>query len=248
MKFIEGKGDSIHSYFELNKTRRLSSQFTLDHKINEESSFKIKNSLGYFNRIINSKNYQFNGIQYSTFSEATYVNNKDKSDWVIGVNVLTDNFKEQPSSSLVLRNYDQTTLGTFVQNTWNVSDWMTWETGLRGDFVKGYGFALLPRISSLFKLASNLTTRLGGGFGYKAPTIFTEESEKLLYKDVLPVSSTTNELERSYGASWDGSYKTNFDKLTFSINQLIFYTYLKNPLMLEYESNGTYQFKNIEGI
>ncbi len=247
MKFIEGKGDSTHSYFERNKTQRLSTQFTFDHKINEESSFKIKNSIGYFNRIINSKNYQFNGTQYSTFSEATYVMNKVKSDWVAGVNLLTDNFKEQPLSSLILRNYNQTTFGAFVQNTWNTSDWLVLETGLRGDFVKDYGFAFLPRISALFKIEKNLTTRLGGGFGYKAPTIFTEESEKLLYKNVLPVNPTTNKLERSYGANWDVSYKTNFDKLTFSINQLIFYTYLKNPLMLEPESNNTYQFKNIAG-
>ena len=246
MKFIEGKGDSS-SYFERNKTQRLSTQFTFDHKINEESSFKIKNSIGYFNRIINSRNYGFNGTQYSTFSEATYVNNKEKSDWVAGINFLTDNFKEQPLSSLILRNYSQVTFGAFAQNTWNAADWLTLETGLRGDYVKDYGFAFLPRISSLFKILPNLTTRLGGGFGYKTPTIFTEESEKLLYKNVLPVSPETNQLERSYGANWDVSYKTNFDKLTFSINQLIFYTYLKSPLMLEPKTNETYQFKNIAG-
>jgi outer membrane receptor for ferrienterochelin and colicins len=247
MKFIAGKGDSSHSYFERNKTQRLSTQFTFDHKINEQSSFKIKNSIGYFNRIINSKNYGFNGTQYSTFSEATYVNNKEKSDWVAGINLLTDNFKEQPLSSLILRNYSQTTFGAFAQNTWNATDWLTLETGLRGDYVKDYGFAFLPRISSLFKILPNLTTRLGGGFGYKTPTIFTEESEKLLYKNVLPVSPATNKLERSYGVNWDVTYKTNFDKLTFSINQLIFYTYLKSPLMLEPKTNETYQFKNIAG-
>ena len=247
MKYIEGKGDSIHSYFERNKTQRLSTQFTFDHKINEESSFKIKNSIGYFNRIIDSKNYEFNGTQYSTFSEATYVNNKEKSDWVAGINLLTDNFKEQPLSSLILRNYNQTTFGAFVQNTWNTSDWLVLETGLRGDFVRDYSFALLPRISALFKILTNLTTRLGGGFGYKTPTIFTEESEKLLYKNVLPVNPKTNGLERSYGANWDVSYKTNFDKLTFSINQLIFYTYLKTPLMLEPETSDTFRFKNIAG-
>jgi outer membrane receptor for ferrienterochelin and colicins len=247
MKFIEGKGDSSHSYFERNKTQRLSTQFTFDHKINEQSSFKIKNSIGYFNRIINSKNYGFNGTQYSTFSEATYVNNKEKSDWVAGINFVTDHFKEQSLSSLILRNYSQATFGAFAQNTWNAADWLTLETGLRSDYVKDYGFAFLPRISSLFKILPNLTTRLGGGFGYKTPTIFTEESEKLLYKNVLPVSPETNQLERSYGANWDVTYKTNFDQLTFSINQLIFYTYLKSSLMLEPKTNETYQFKNIAG-
>jgi len=247
MKYIKGMGDSTHSYFEENKTKRVSTQLTFDHQLNKESSFKFKNSIGYFNRIINSKGYTFNGTQYSTFSEATYVTNKEKTDWVAGLNVLTDQFKELPLTTAILRNYNQTTLGAFMQNTWNTSDWLTLETGLRGDYVKDYGFALLPRISALFKIAPKLTTRLGGGFGYKAPTIFTEESEKLLYKNVLPVDAKTNELEKSYGANWDINYRTSFNKVTFSINQFFFYTWIKTPLFLEPLLNGLYKFINIAG-
>ncbi|MDQ6813603.1 MAG: TonB-dependent receptor, partial [Bacteroidota bacterium] len=247
MKFIEGKGDSTHSYFERNKTKRLSTQLAFDHQINEESNFKIKNSVGYFNRIINSKGYTFNGTQYSTFTEATYVNKTDKSDWVAGANVLTDQFKENPTAQSILRNYNQNTFGAFVQNTWNTSDWLTLETGLRGDYVEDYGFALLPRVSALFKIAPKLTSRIGGGFGYKPPTIFTEESERLLYKDVLPINTSTNKLERSYGANWDVNYKTSFDGITFSVNQFFFYTYLKNPLFIEPTLNNKYQLQNIPG-
>lgn len=247
INYIQGKGDSIHSYFEDNKTKRLSTQLTFDHKLNAATGFKFKNSIGYFNRIITSRGYTFNGTQYSTFSEATFVNNKKKTDWVAGINVLTDQFKETSLASSILRNYNQITLGAFIQNTWNTYEWLTLETGLRADFVKDYGLALLPRISVLFKITPKLTTRLGGGFGYKAPTIFTEESEKLLYKNVLPVDANTNELERSYGANWDVNYHTSFNKFTFSINQFFFYTYLKNPLLLESVPNGLYKFINIPG-
>lgn len=247
INFIEGKGDSTHSYFERNKTKRLSTQLTFDHQFNEKNSFKIKNSISYFNRVINSNAYSFNGTQYSTFTEATYVNKMEKSDWVAGINVLTDQFKETPLSSVILRNYNQTTFGAFIQNTWNTSDGLTLETGLRGDYVKDYGFALLPRISALFKIAPKLTSRIGGGFGYKAPTIFTEESERLLYKNVLPVDATNNELERSYGANWDINYRTSFQKITFSFNQFFFYTWLKHPLSLDAVSNGLYKFQNIAG-
>jgi outer membrane receptor for ferrienterochelin and colicins len=247
MKFIEGKGDSTHSYFEQNKTKRLSTQFAFDHQSDEKNSFKVKNSISYFNRVINSNGYAFKGTQFSSFTEATYVNKMEKSDWVAGVNVLTDQFKESPLTSQILRNYNQTTFGAFVQNTWNTSDWLTLETGLRGDYVKDYGFALLPRLSALFKIASRLTSRIGGGLGYKAPTIFTEESERLLYKDVLPIDNKSNELEKSYGGNWDISYRTSFDKLTFSINQFLFYTYIQHPLLLEPAQNGLYKFINIPG-
>ena len=247
MKFIEGKGDSTHSYFERNKTKRLSTQLTFDHQLNEEISFKLKNSVSYFNRIINSNGYAFNGTQYSTFTEATYIYKQEKIDWVAGMNVLTDQFEESQATPVILRNYDQTTFGAFVQNTWNTLDWLTLEAGLRCDYVRDYGFALLPRVSALFKITPQLTSRIGGGFGYKPPTIFTEESERLLYKNVLPISSSINKLEKSYGANWDVNYKISFDAITFSINQFFFYTYLKNPLFLEPTSNILYQLQNIPG-
>ncbi|MDQ2719856.1 MAG: TonB-dependent receptor [Bacteroidota bacterium] len=245
--FIEGKGDSVHSYFEKNKTKRVSTQLTFDHELNESSSIKIKNSISYFGRAISSNNYLFKGTQYSTFTEATYVNKKKESDWVAGLNVLTDQFKEDALSSQVLRNYAQTTLGAFVQNTWNATDWLTLEMGLRGDYLKDYGFALLPHLSALFKIQPGLTSRLGGGLGYKAPTIFTEESERLLYKNVLPLSPATNSLERSYGTNWDINYKASFDKINFSINQFFFYTFLNHPLLLDTVANNSYKFQNIGG-
>jgi iron complex outermembrane receptor protein len=247
IKYIEGNADSIHNYFEENKTKRLSTQLTFDHQLNDKTAFKFKNSVGYFSRIINSKGYIFNGTQYSTFSEATLVNNRGKSDWVGGLNLVTDQFKETAPTTAPLRNYDQITTGAFIQNTFNAFDWLTLETGLRGDFVKNYGFALLPRISALFKIAPKVTTRLGAGFGYKAPTIFTEESEKLLYKNVLPVDTKTNKLERSYGANLDITYRITLNQLKFSINQFFFYTYLKDPLFLQPVQNSSYRFINVKG-
>jgi len=247
INFIKGKGDNIHNYFEGNKTQRISTQLTLDHQLNEQSNFKFKNSVSYFKRLISSPGYIFDATQYSTFTEATYANKMEKIDWVGGINILTDNFKEKPLSLVALRNYTQTTAGAFVQNTLNAADWLTLETGLRGDYIIDYGIALLPRISLLLKIRPKLTSRIGGGFGYKTPTIFTEESEKLLYKNVLPINSHINKLERSYGANWDVSYRTSFNKVSFSINQFFFFTYLKNPLFLEPLFNGNYQFQNISG-
>jgi hypothetical protein len=43
IKSIEDGGDSTHSYFEKNKTNRLSTQIGFDHKINEKSKFRHKN-------------------------------------------------------------------------------------------------------------------------------------------------------------------------------------------------------------
>ena len=244
---IKGKGDVIHSYFEKNVVQRVSTQLTLDHQVDEDHGVKIKNSVSYFKRKISSPGYIFDANQYSTFSEATYVAKLKKTDWVVGLNILTDNFKETFLSSTPLRNYTQTTVGAFAQNTCNVSPLLTLETGIRGDDVINYGFILLPKISLLFKITPKLTSRIGGGLGYKTPTIFSEESEKLLYRNVLAINSQTNKLERSYGANWDVNFHTSFDQIRFSLNQFFFFTYLKDPLLLESISNGFYRFQNSLG-
>jgi iron complex outermembrane receptor protein len=122
------------------------------------------------------------------------------------------------------------------------------EVGLRGDYVVDYGFAFLPRISLLYKASPSFSTRIGGGFGYKTPTIFTEESERIQYRHVLPVSSNSTVLERSYGANWDFNYRMELGEATLSINHLFFYTYLRNPLALTTSGNGNYAFVNLGGF
>lgn len=248
MLYIKGKGDNTHQYFEKNKTQRYSTQFVFDHLINEKSSFQIKNSVSYFNRNTTIPNYQFEGTQTATFTEANYTNSTEKSEWVAGVNIWTDNFKEKQITAFPLRDYSQNTFGAFVQNSFKATDWLQLEAGLRTDYVIDYGAVFLPRVSALFKIANGLTSRIGGGFGYKSPTIFTEESERLQYQNVMPIDDKTNKLEKSYGANADINYRTYIgEDWSFSINQLFFYTYLDNPLLLENPSANLYQFVNSPG-
>ena len=246
--FIQGKGDTIHSYFEENKTQRYSTQLSFDHKFNDKSFFNFKNSVSYFNRIINIPNYSFEGKQTASFSEASYTHIKEKTEWVAGANLWSDNFQEKQLDTFPLRNYNQITFGAFAQNSWKATKWLNLETGFRADYVIDYGIALLPRVSALFKITDKFSSRLGGGFGYKTPTIFTEESERIQYQNVMPIDKNINKLERSYGGNVDFNYRTVLgEKVTFSINQLFFYTYLNNPLLLEYQTGGLYQFINSSG-
>jgi iron complex outermembrane receptor protein len=170
------------------------------------------------------------------------------AEWVIGLNVYTDDFKEYPTDHFPKRNYDQNTLGLFIQNTWTVNKWLQTEAGLRGDYVFNYGLALLPRVSALFKITPKFTSRIGMGLGYKTPTIFTEETERIQYQYVLPISPDSNQLEKSYGVNWDFNYSTGFfEGLKFSINQLFFFTRIRNPLVMDTLSGPVYELVNSEG-
>ncbi|HEU5146403.1 MAG TPA: TonB-dependent receptor, partial [Chryseosolibacter sp.] len=246
--YIEGNGDAMHSYFEENDSKRYSTQLAFTHRLNESTSVNIKNSLNHFDRLLRIPQYTFDGTQNSSFSELNIINTNEKLEWIGGLNLWTDDFKENRLATVPARDYSQTTVGAFIQNTFSVSDRIILEAGLRGDYVLDYGFALLPRLSILYKASEKFSSRLGGGLGYKAPTIFTEEAERIQYQNVLPISEEDNRLEKSYGANWDLNYRTELGEVAFSINHLFFYTYLNHPLTLMSGNDGRFEFVNLSGF
>jgi len=250
IRYLEGKGDSIHSYYERNKSSRWSTQFSLDHRLNDNSSLTFKNAYNHFDRTITIPGTTFDGSQSSTYTEAAFHRRGGRSDWVAGMNLYTDAFREHPpQDSFPSRSYTQTTVGVFAQNTWKVCSWLQTEAGLRGDYIADYGWAFLPRLSALFQLAPNLTSRLGGGLGYKTPTLFTEETERIQFRNVLPISTDSNRLERSYGFNLDFNYRVRLsEKANININQLFFYTRIAHPLELKNAAMDDYRLVNVPGF
>lgn len=234
-------------FFERNKTERITTQFGITHQLNEHSNLQFKNSFSNFNRQITIPNYLFDALQQSSFSEFTWNRNGEKSDWVIGGNILTDQLSERNQTVNIKRDYQYNTYGLFIQNAWTISNKLVLETGLRGDHVNNYGFEFLPRISAMIKISSKITTRIGGGYGYKTPTIFTEEAERLQFQNILPININQSRNERSVGANWDINYSTKLGELGFSINHLFFYTRLNHPLVLVRSPFGALSFQNATG-
>lgn len=233
--YIKGRGDNVHSYFEKNETQRLSTQLSLTHQFNDHSGLTVKNSVSNFSRNISVPGYVFDGKQWSSYTEVAYNKNGEKMDWVAGLNVYTDLFLEVPAD----RDYEQYTIGGFVQNTWQASNWLALETGLRIDHVVEMGTVFLPRIAALFKISPRLTSRLGGGLGYKTPTMFTEETERIQYRYVESPATLPPVFEKSYGANFDVNYSTALsDNVNLSVNQLFFYTKIKDPLLLAFETGS----------
>lgn len=235
-------------YFERNNTDRFTSQLDVRHKLSENSHFEFKSSYATFNRLITVPTYIFEGVQQSSYSELSFYAKDEKTFWIAGANFLTDDFNEQRHNTSALRNYHYNTLGAFVQNTWTPMANFTLETGLRADYVNQYGFELLPRFSAMFKVTPKLTTRLGGGLGYKTPSVFNEEAEKIQFQKILPVNYRTSRDEKSVGGNLDFNYRTNFGHVGFAVNQLFFYTRLNRPLVLTATSASNYEFVNATGF
>ena len=242
-------GNSGQAYFERNKTHRHSLQLDMRHWFSDESRLTLKASATYYNRNITLSDYEFEGTQWSSFSELSYFHDTGGTEWVGGINLWTDHFSEPDDGKPYVRDYTQNTVGAFVQNNTDLCQWFSLEAGLRVDHVNQYGWAVLPRLSLLLKPTDHFTSRLGGGMGYKAPTMFTEESERMAFRNVRPVSPEHNQMERSWGANWDFGYATSLfsDNLSFSINHLFFYTRLNHTLLMQPTDDGSFQLSNIDG-
>lgn len=240
--------NKIPGFFEKNNTNRFTTQLGITHRLGEKSTLQIKNSFSRFNRILYIPDYSFSALQRASFSELTWNKKGEKSDWIIGSNFTTESLTEKLNSLDPKRDYHFNTFGVFIQNVWSINDKIVIESGVRGDFNNEFGFELLPRISTMFRITPKLTTRIGGGYGYKPPTIFTEEAERIQFRNLLPIDFMNLRNETSKGINWDVNYKTSIGDLGVSINLLFFYTKLVHPLILVNASNNKIAFENSQGF
>jgi len=246
MKVIDGNSDAIHQYFERNESYRVSTQLSFTHKINDGSKVNFKNTIGYFDRNLSEPSSVFAGKELSSFSEVNYVAHGTKTDWVAGANIITDHFTT--SVPVDKYNYTLTTVGLFAQNTYKATKWFSLESGLRADYntpspnSKPNGIFVLPRVNGLFKINEHWTSRVGGGLGYKMPSLFNDLSEEKGYTVINPIVVSSIKAEQSVGGNADINFRKAVGDVFVNINQLFFYTDVNNPLILR---NNT--FMNASG-
>jgi iron complex outermembrane receptor protein/outer membrane receptor for ferrienterochelin and colicins len=237
VQLIKGKGDSFHRYFEENGTIRNITTLEVQKKINNRKSLNLKQSFSVFDRHIEIPDYHFDGISYNSFTDVAWLTNLTNHSIVLGGNIVYDNFNEK-ETSVSNRDNKNFTIGAYVQDTWDASEKIKLESGLRFDWAKysnsifsSSQFFVLPRISLLVNYTSKVSSRIGAGMGYKVPTIFTEQTETIQYQGVQQLNDVQS--ERSYGGTADANYKTKIgSNLDFSFNQLFFYTHIVRPLVL----------------
>ena len=242
---LEERPDSLHTFFERNLSRRVSLQLAVDKQFNKVAGLSVRGSGNYFNREISMSSGLFQGRQWAGFLEAAWSLHYDKHDWIMGANLFTDDFVgRQQVLNTISRAY--VTPGIFVQDTWELHEKMTLESGMRVDYNTSYGAFVLPRASMLFKITGKLTGRLGGGLGYKLPTEFNEETESEIFRGIQPLNKDEMRAEKSHGANLDINYQTPIGRnMTFSVNQLFYYTRLNHPVTTYSDSTlGPLRFRN----
>lgn len=245
--------DTVHFYREANDINRVTTQLKFETKISDKNILTVRNSFNAFHRGLEITptytlgKYSFSGNQLSSFSEISFTNRTKENVFIAGLNFYSDEFKEEKLQSAILRNEDYQTAGAFLNYTFNLGKNVAIESGLRADYVFEKQVYVLPRLSALFKWTKKLTTRIGGGMGYRNASIFNQEAELFGYKNVMPIDKNKTDAEQSIGGNADFGFKTPIgDNFFLNINQMFFYTHLSNPLILV-DTNGTsgvYHFVN----
>ncbi len=249
VQVIKGKGDAFHQYFEENNTFRNITTAEWQKKVSDKENLTIKQSLSIFDRHIEIPGYHFDGISYNSFTDVSYLTNLAAHSIVTGGNIVYDKFNENQNSAGNRDNKNFTT-GAYIQDTWDASEKIKLETGLRLDWTKYSNnifskseFFVLPRISLLVKYSNSISSRIGAGLGYKVPTLFNEQTETMQYQNVLQLADVRS--ERSYGGTADINIKTKIaPDLDFSFNTMFFYTWIDRPLILQGSSTPGYSFVN----
>ena len=244
------KGDNVvNPYFESNETQRISTQFQLNSDLTENSRLEIKNSFNFYDRSIQIPEFSFTGYQRSSFSEFNFLTTTKKGvEWILGANLWTEYFNDTGNNEVLGLDQSYQIVGLFAQNLWKLDKSVSIETGLRTDFHSDYGTVILPRTSLLYQPTNVLTIRMGGGLGYKTPTVFTEDAERLQFVNVLPINVSDTDLERSLGGNFDLNFRWNpFSGVSMSINTLLFYTKINDPMSLILCNNGFYSFQQNGG-
>ena len=247
IKAVNDEPDSLHSFFEQDKTKRFSSNLKYENINQKGNVFTVKASYGNFQRKMKTNINIFSGVQNNIFTELSYFINSKKHKLVSGINFYSDDFKQFHPDIFSL-SYSYQTIGAFAQDNWKISDKIFLEPGIRYDYNIQNGGFFLPRLAVMYKFSKKFFTRLSGGMGYKLATPFTDEAERTRYQMVI--MPTNLKVEKSTGANLDFNFKTSlFDDLLLTVNQAFFITNIYNPIIVNNDSlhNQVVSYENAQG-
>jgi outer membrane receptor for ferrienterochelin and colicin len=243
MEVLRRATDQQHQFFIQNQTYRTTLNLVWENSISSTDKFTFKGSASRFNRNITTNVFGMKARQHSYFTEASYLKRTDRHDVVLGMNLSSDNFRKRTPDSSQISNYKYFTLGLFTQDDWHIHPKLTVQIGVRSDLNVDYGVFLLPRISVLYKISKTLSTRLGGGMGYKIPSVFANDLDERLYAKLHLDADIS--AERSSGANWDINFKKTVGSVTISFNQSLYITKISEPLVIV-ATGPTIAFVNVQ--
>lgn len=230
LRAVQEKSDTQHVFFLRNRMTRHTGDLQWEYRIADNRRLSLKAIGSWFDRRIDGNTFTGGTLrarQASYYSELSYLVKAPKHDLVAGFTASGQAFQ---SAQLNLPAESSNTIGLFVQDDWRPHPKWTLEGGLRADRNSRYGNILLPRLSVLYRISTDWSARLGGGLGYRLPTVFDPGVDE---RDYPLLVNNASEAERSAGGNWDVNFHHRFGSADLTVNQSFFLTSVQNVAELQ---------------
>lgn len=223
--FINRQNDYYHVK---NLSQRHSSDMKWLYNASEKLQLTFKMSHSLLDENLNTKDVDFRAIQNIYFSEFSVSGHSKTGQWVVGLNLNGDIFRNKNTVFENITDYNFSTKGIFIQNTLNLTGKFIIESGFREDLHSKYGLFHLPRIAFMYKVNKNVTCRLNGGLGYKIPVPLSYLD---IESDLTKKISVDLKPELSQGVNSDFNFQFPVNQNTsITFNQAFFYTNISKPI------------------
>ncbi len=169
------------------------------------------------------------------FGEVAVRGASGRHTWVLGTALEADAYR---SEDVPRFDYTFTKPGLFVQDDFDVADWLSVSAGARVDWHSEYGTFVSPRVSTLVR-RGGFHSRASFGTGFFGPTPLTEETEAAgLTRLQLPRPLVA---ERGRSVAIDVGYDTGDLATTVTF----FRSWIDNPVVVDREQR--YALRNLDG-
>ncbi|MBD2756517.1 TonB-dependent receptor [Spirosoma validum] len=235
------EGTTPTAYKNITDLQRHTVDFNASHNTSETNAVTFKGAFSTFHRQNTDYQKLSDGRQSSVYLEANDLVHFGKQQLIVGANLTVEAFRKNPDSTRLV-DYTYNTIGTFVQDDWQVGGKVAVQAGLRFDHHNTFGNFLLPRLSVKIKPSDPWTVRLSVGTGYKTPNLFVNQTPgalnvSLIFPRLLPIDVATVKAERSVGTNIDVAYSKTFASgFSVQVDQAFYYTRVNSPVVSAFAS------------
>jgi iron complex outermembrane receptor protein len=225
-------------YIETNTSHRLNASAELSWQIADKQTLTFKASGMNLRRDGKYGTTAFHASQTLAYGEMQYSENHGNHDFVVGASALIEDFADRtPPSAFnpMSRSYRFASAGLFAQEEFTLAEPLRLLASGRVDIHNIFGVFFTPRVSFIYHPTNQVTVRLGGGTGWKAPTIFIEEAEEIGFRGVrLPESLKA---ETAQHGTFDVNWKSVLlDEISLNFNAALFLTRLQHSIIAHPDS------------
>ncbi len=247
LQVINGLPDSVHRYYEQNKTMRHTGELIVERALKGAAKLTLKGSISAFDRDVTTNTYSQRAGQINYYGEASVYVPHGKNNLVAGINTTGDAFtKKAATVDIALPDYQNNVVGAFAQYTLHLREKTTIDGGLRADHTASYGDFILPRVAFFHRFNDVWGIRGGVGMGYKTPNPLQQQITDYSLQQLLPLPDGIK-AERSVGYNLEGNFKKDISKdVSLFLNHAFFRTEVTDPIVAGQYPNGAVTFYNAD--